>query len=92
MAPINSAGPPPLASLAAPRPAEPAELVDRIAAGEWVVDVRPRADYAPVHLPGTVNIDVSGPLATYLGWLVPFGSPLTLLAADRRALETARNE
>ncbi|MEW2494637.1 DUF1416 domain-containing protein [Streptomyces nodosus] len=92
MAPINSAGPPPLASLAAPRPAEPAELVDRIAAGEWVVDVRPRADYAPVHLPGTVNIDVSGPLATYLGWLVPFDSPLTLLAADRRALETARNE
>ncbi|MGW1253867.1 DUF1416 domain-containing protein [Streptomyces sp. NPDC002513] len=92
MAPINAAGPPPQASLTAPRPADPAELADRIAAGEWVVDVRPRADYASVHLPGTVNFDATGSLATYLGWLVPFDAPLTLLAAGHDELEAVRNE
>ncbi|MGW3766047.1 DUF1416 domain-containing protein [Streptomyces sp. NPDC005131] len=92
MAPINAAGPLPRASLPGPRLADPAELADRIAAGEWVVDVRPRADYAPVHLPGTVNFDASGSLATYLGWLVPFDAPVTLLAADHDELQAARIE
>ncbi|MFJ5529785.1 DUF1416 domain-containing protein [Streptomyces sp. NPDC093261] len=92
MARINATGPPPPSSLTEPSPADPAELADRITAGEWVVDVRPRARYAPVHLPGTVNIDASGSLATYLGWLVPFDSPLTLLAPDQDELEAVRNE
>ncbi|CCB75443.1 putative Hydroxyacylglutathione hydrolase [Streptantibioticus cattleyicolor NRRL 8057 = DSM 46488] len=92
MAPINAAGPPPRASLTGPRLADPAALADRITAGEWVVDVRPRAEYAPVHLPGTVNFDASGALATFLGWLVPFDAPLTLLAADHNDLQAARNE
>ncbi|MFD0505831.1 rhodanese-like domain-containing protein [Streptomyces chiangmaiensis] len=92
MASINAAGPSPRDSLAPPRPADPAELADRIMAGEWVVDVRPRADYASVHLPGTVNIDASGSLATYLGWLVPFDSPLTLLATGHDELEAVRTE
>jgi glyoxylase-like metal-dependent hydrolase (beta-lactamase superfamily II)/rhodanese-related sulfurtransferase len=92
MAPINAAGPAPRASLTRPKSADPAELADRIASGEWVVDVRPRADYASVHLPGTVNFDASGSLATYLGWLVPFDSPLTLMAADHEELEAVRTE
>lgn len=92
MGAINAAGPAPRASLAPPRPAEPAELADRIAAGEWVVDVRARADYASAHLPGTVNFDASGSLATYLGWLVPFDSSLSLLATGRNQLEAVRIE
>ncbi|MEU1599143.1 DUF1416 domain-containing protein [Streptomyces sp. NPDC005708] len=91
MAPINAAGPVPLTTLTVPHTATPSELADRIAAGEWVVDVRPRADFAHIHLRGTVNFDARGSLATYLGWLVPFDAPLTLLAADAEQLEAARH-
>ncbi|MBL1116007.1 DUF1416 domain-containing protein [Streptomyces sp. 110] len=92
MAPINAAGPAPVAGLATPPSAGPTELADRIAAGEWVVDVRPRGDFAHLHLRGAVNVDARGSLATYLGWLAPFDSPVTLLAADAEQLETARHE
>lgn len=92
MATINAAGPTPLADLGAPRSADLTELADRVAAGEWVVDVRPRAEFAHTHLRGTVNIDARGTLATYLGWLVPFDAPLTLLATDDEQLEAVRTE
>lgn len=92
MATINATGPTPLADLGAPRSADLAELADRVAAGEWVVDVRPRAEFAHTHLRGTVNIDARGTLATYLGWLVPFDTPLTLLATDDEQLEAVRTE
>jgi glyoxylase-like metal-dependent hydrolase (beta-lactamase superfamily II)/rhodanese-related sulfurtransferase len=92
IAPINAAGPAPLATLTEPHPAELAELAERIEAGQWVVDVRPRADFAHTHLSGTVNFDARGPLATYLGWLVPFDAAVTLLAADAEQLDAARHE
>ncbi|MDW6066469.1 rhodanese-like domain-containing protein [Streptomyces sp. FXJ1.4098] len=92
MATINATGPTPLADLGTPRSADLAELADRVAAGEWVVDVRPRAEFAHTHLRGTVNIDACGALATYLGWLVPFDAPLTLLATDDEQLEAVRTE
>ncbi|MES4903303.1 MULTISPECIES: rhodanese-like domain-containing protein [unclassified Streptomyces] len=92
MATINATGPTPVADLGAPRSASRTEPATRVAAGEWVVDVRPRADFADTHLRGTVNIDARGAFATYLGWLVPFDAPLTLLAADGEELEAARTE
>ncbi|GHE38950.1 DUF1416 domain-containing protein [Streptomyces lavendulocolor] len=92
VAAINAAGPAPLATLTVPPPADPTELAQRIKAGEWVVDVRPRADFAHLHLRGAVNFDARGPLATYLGWLVPSDAPVTLLAADAEELEAARYE
>ncbi|MGH9151095.1 MAG: MBL fold metallo-hydrolase, partial [Acidimicrobiales bacterium] len=49
MAPINRRGPAPV-DLSAPEPADPAELRRRVAAGQWVVDVRPRASFARAHL------------------------------------------
>ncbi|MER7792083.1 MBL fold metallo-hydrolase [Streptomyces sp. NPDC097640] len=92
MAAINAAGPAPVSGLRAPSPAGLTEVANRIAAGEWVVDVRPRADFAHTHLRGAVNIDAHGAFATYLGWLVPFDGPLTLLATDAEQLEAARRE
>lgn len=92
MAPLNRAGPPPL-DLSPPPEVDAAELARRVAAGEWVVDVRGRRAFAARHLPGTVNIELSDGLATYLGWVAPWGRPITLvgdtvdeLAAAQRAL------
>ncbi|MGN6331453.1 MAG: MBL fold metallo-hydrolase [Motilibacteraceae bacterium] len=41
------------------------------AAGAEVIDVRPPADYAAGHLPGSLAIALRPVFATWLGWLVP---------------------
>jgi len=89
MAGLNRAGPAALdlAPVPALGPGEPARVV---AAGGWVVDVRPRKSFAAAHLEGAVNAGVDGPLATYVGWVIPWGSALTLLAESPTELETAR--
>jgi glyoxylase-like metal-dependent hydrolase (beta-lactamase superfamily II)/rhodanese-related sulfurtransferase len=78
--------------LSPPRDATPAELRDRLAAGEWVVDLRSRKAYAYRHLVGTVSFGVDGPLATWLGWALPAGAPLTLLGESPAQVATAQRE
>ncbi len=78
MAPINVAGPSPI-DLSPPHRADPAELRRRIEAGEWVVDLRTRTAFAAGHVPGTLNFALSDSFVTYLGWLIPWGTPVTLL-------------
>ena len=78
MAPTNSAGPA-APDLSPPERADAIELRRRIEAGEWVVDLRHRTAFATGHAPGTLNFGIDGGFATYLGWLIPWGTPLTLL-------------
>ncbi len=66
-----------------------AELEKRLDSGEWVVDLRDRRAYAGRHLVGTLNFEVDG-LPTHLGWLIPWGSRLTLLADDPDAITQAQ--
>jgi len=91
MAGLNAAGPdaPDLAT--PPEPIDVNELKQRIDAGEWVVDLRNRQAFAAGHLPGTLNFGADGPLTTYLGWLIPWGSPLTLLGTQEQ-VDVARRE
>jgi rhodanese-related sulfurtransferase len=91
MGPANAAGARPI-DLRPPREASPAELRRRIAAGEWVVDMRNRRLFAAGHLPGATNIGLDGSFATYLGWLLPAGAPVTLVGSDRDAVATAQRE
>jgi glyoxylase-like metal-dependent hydrolase (beta-lactamase superfamily II)/rhodanese-related sulfurtransferase len=78
MGPANQAGPGPI-DLSLPERAEAAELRRRIDAGEWVVDLRSRRVFADGHLRGTLSFDGNGNAVTYLGWIIPWGTPLTLL-------------
>jgi glyoxylase-like metal-dependent hydrolase (beta-lactamase superfamily II)/rhodanese-related sulfurtransferase len=78
MAPANLAGPAG-PDLSPPRPADAAELRRRIEAGEWVVDLRDRVAFAAGHVPGTFSFPLDDRFATYLGWMIPWGTPLTLL-------------
>lgn len=66
------------------------ELAQRAGAGEWVVDVRDRREFAARHLIGTLAFELSDPLTTYLGWLLPWGSPLSLMGRSRQDLAAAR--
>lgn len=66
-----------------------AQLKARLDNKEWVVDLRDRRAYAGRHLVGTLNFEVDG-LPTHLGWLMPWGSRLTLLADDPDAIADAQ--
>jgi len=62
-----------------PAPVDPAELSRRIERGEWVVDLRQRRAYAKGHISGTVGIELGSLFSTYLGWVMPWGTPVTLV-------------
>ncbi len=91
MGPINGAGPAPL-DLSPATQADPAELRRRLDAGEWVVDLRSRTAFARGHLPGTFNVEGSGNLPTYLGWILPWGTPLTLLGDSPEQVADAQRK
>ena len=91
MGPANAAGPAG-PDLAPPRRADATELRRRIEAGEWVVDLRARRAFAAGHVAGTLSFDLDGAFATYLGWLIPWGTPLTLLGRTPEQVAEAQRE
>ena len=91
MAPVNSTGPT-AADLSAPERADAEQLRKRLADGEWVVDLRNRVAFAAGHVAGTLNFGLDGSFATYLGWLIPWGTPLTLLAETPEQVAEAQRE
>ncbi len=78
--------------LSQPEQADAAEVRRRIEAGEWVVDLRNRTAFAKGHVTGAVNFGLDGPFATYLGWCVPWGAPLTLLGDSPGQVAEAQRE
>lgn len=78
MDPLNRAGPFE-ADLSPLAPISAHELRHRLEHGEWVVDVRDRRAFATEHLSGSVGVELSDSFATYVGWLLPWGTRLTLL-------------
>ncbi|MDP3966956.1 MAG: MBL fold metallo-hydrolase [Nocardioides sp.] len=91
MGPGNAAGPGE-PDLSTPDLAEASELRRRIEAGEWVVDLRNRTAFAAGHAAGTLNFGLDGGFATYLGWLIPWGTPLTLLGETPEQVAEAQRE
>jgi rhodanese-related sulfurtransferase len=91
MGPANAAGPAPV-DLTPPRRADAGEIASRLAAGEWVVDLRSRMAFAEGHVAGSFNFEGEGKLATYLAWLIPWGKPVTLLADTPEQISAAQRE
>jgi glyoxylase-like metal-dependent hydrolase (beta-lactamase superfamily II)/rhodanese-related sulfurtransferase len=91
MGPANMAGPA-APDLTPPRVADAAELSRRIEAGEWVVDLRTRTAFAAGHLVGTLNFELGTGLATYLGWLIPWSMPLTLIGDTPESIAAAQRD
>jgi len=61
------------------RPLQVAEVRGLLASGVEVVDVRPVADFAAGHVPGSLSIPLRPVFATWLGWLVPADKPLVFV-------------
>ena len=91
MAPANASGPD-APDLSLPARADAGELRQRIEAGEWVVDLRNRTAFAAGHAPGSLNFGLDGAFSTYLGWLIPWGTPVTLLGETVEAVAEAQRE
>jgi len=91
MGPANAAGPQaPDLSLSAPADAE--ELRRRLEAGEWLVDLRTRTAFAAGHAPGTYNFGIDGQFSTYVGWMMKWGTPITLLGESEEQVAEAQRE
>ena len=83
MGPINLAGPEPMPSGSVPLIAD-----DEIPGNAHVVDIRPQADYAAGHLPGSYGLELEDQMGVWAGWLIPFDEPIVLVAnADQDIAE-----
>ncbi|MGW3989726.1 MBL fold metallo-hydrolase [Streptomyces sp. NPDC004830] len=91
MGPANAAGPAPV-DLTPPARADAEEIASRLAAGEWVVDLRSRMAFAEGHVAGSFNFEGEEKIATYLAWLIPWGKPVTLLADTPEQIAAAQRE
>jgi hydroxyacylglutathione hydrolase len=78
MDPANAGGPA-APDLEAPTPVDVADLRRRIDAGEWVVDLRQRRAFARHHITGTISVELGDSFVTFLGWTIPWDTPLTLI-------------
>ncbi|CAI9410466.1 MBL fold metallo-hydrolase [Nocardioides sp. T2.26MG-1] len=91
MATRNLSGPGPV-DLSAPTAVDAAQLRKRIEAEEWVVDLRNRTAYAGRHLVGSVGIELDTQFATYVGWLIPWGTELTLIGETAEQVTAAQRQ
>src|SRR5262249_41981857 len=70
----------------------PGQVPGRVAAGDWVVDLRGGRAFAAGHVPGSLSFPLGDAFATHLGWLLPEGARLTLLASTPCRVAAARRE
>jgi hydroxyacylglutathione hydrolase len=75
---LNRRGPL-IAAAPALAPLDAAQVRRLLAEGANAVDVRPVAEYAAGHLPGSVSIPLRAQYATWLGWLLPPRTPIVIV-------------
>jgi rhodanese-related sulfurtransferase len=57
-----------------------------------VADLRDRRTFAAGHIPGSLSFEYGDSFATYLGWLIPWGTPLTLVGETGRQIAVAQRD
>lgn len=88
---INRDGPRILNGFATPQWVPDARLAETLAAGAFVIDTRPAAEFAAGHVPGTINIPLNRGFTTWAGWLTPFNEDFYLIVNDSAADRGAHN-
>lgn len=77
---VNQKGPRVLGGLPVLEPLPPPAVEKALANGVAVIDIRPPREFAGGHIPDSYGIPLVSPLITWAGWVVPFGSPMILVA------------
>jgi hydroxyacylglutathione hydrolase len=82
MAPINRKGVPVLRRTPELPVVSAGDVAAAVERGVTVVDARGRDDFAASHIPGSLNIELNSGFGSYVGWILPFGSPTVLVLPD----------
>ena len=78
---INRGGAAALNGLSKPSALSPLEVCQLAARDHVILDVRPAADFgAGGHIPGALNIGLSGQFASWAGSLIPLSAPIVIIA------------
>ena len=86
---INRTGAPALGELPRPKDLSPAEVAALSKQGHLLLDVRPSAAFGNAHVPGSLNVALSGQFAAWCGTLIGIETPIVLIAADIAAVDEA---
>lgn len=87
---INREGARPLAELP-PLPAlSPREVQERQKAGALVLDTRPAIEFGPAHIPGSVQIGLTGQYASWAGIVLGLDKEILIVAEDNEQAAEAR--
>lgn len=86
---INQSGPRVLGALPGLMALPPQQVQERMRAGTPLVDGRGREAFAREHVPGSLNIELDDSFGTYVGWMLPFNTPLMLLIEDEQGRREA---
>src|SRR6185437_15269837 len=87
---INREGAPALAELPELAAISPQELNVLLDQGVFALDVRPGAEFAAAHVPGSVNIALAGQFASWAGALMGLGAKPVLIADTPEQYAEAR--
>ncbi len=86
---INREGASALAELPRPAALTPEEVNKLAQAGYTILDVRPGAAFGMAHIPGALNIGLSGQFASWAGSLLQPEKPLVIVAEDDAGVDEA---
>ena len=87
---INRTGAAALSELGALRAIAPTELASMLKAGEIALDVRSGDEFATGHVPGSINIALSGQFATWAATVLGLTARPVLIAETEQQIEEAR--
>jgi len=87
---INRDGAGALSALSEPAPISPQELKALLEDGVIALDVRPGDQFASAHVPGSINIALSGQFATWAGTVLGLSARPVLIAESAEQVAEAR--
>lgn len=86
---INRGGAATLETLSRPQALSPQAVFDLAALGNVILDVRAAGDFGAGHVPGSINIGLSGQFAMWAGSLIPLTAPIVIVAESEEQVDEA---
>lgn len=86
---LNRTGAGSLAGSSRPPALTAVEVKQRAAQNQVILDVRPAAAYGNGHIPGALNIGLSGQFASWAGTLLDMTTPITIVAEETDGVDEA---
>jgi hydroxyacylglutathione hydrolase len=87
---LNSTGPPPLGALPGSQAIAPGTFGQLVTEGHVVIDLRDPLAFAGAHVPGAFGIGAGTNLSTWASWVVPYETPILLVAPHGEINEAVR--